>query len=55
MPQRGEAGAEIVEGDAAAEIPQRRDEARGLLEIVQRRCLGDLDEHAARDLGLVLE
>ena len=54
MAQRGEAGAEIVERDAAAEIPQRADEARGFVDVVERRGLGDLDHQAARDLGLVL-
>ena len=41
--QRGEAGAEIVERDAAAQLAQRSHEARAFLDVVQRRRLGDLD------------
>ncbi len=46
MPQRGEAGAEIVERDAAAEIAKRADEAHGFLDVIERRGLGDLDHRA---------
>ena len=55
MAQRGDAGAEIVERDAAAGSAQRGDEARRFLDVVQRRGLGDLDDEAARELGLVAQ
>ena len=53
--QRGEAGAEIVERDAAAEIAQRADETRRFLDVVQRRRLGDLDHEPAGDIGLAAQ
>ena len=52
MAQRGVAGAEIVERDAAAGAAQRADEARRFLDVVERRGLGDLDDEPAGELGL---
>ena len=42
--ERGVAGAEIVDGDAAAEILDAGDEAAGLVDVLDRRALGDLDD-----------
>ncbi len=55
MAKRGEARAEIVERDAAAEFAQRRDEAGRFLDVVQRRGFGDLDDEPAGDLGPALQ
>ncbi len=42
------AGAEIVDGDAAAELLHGVDEGDALIEIGDGRRLGDLDDEAAR-------
>ena len=55
MSQRGMAGAEIVERDAAASLAQGADEARRFLNIVERRGLGDLDDHPAGDFRPVAQ
>ena len=55
MAEGGVAGAEVVDRDLAAEIAHDRDEARRILEIVQRRGLGDLDDQPVGELGAVLE
>src|SRR5437763_6926378 len=55
MPQRGVAGAEIVERDATPGLAQRADKARGLFNVVERRGLGNLDDDAARDFGAVAQ
>src|SRR5260221_3122435 len=46
--QRSEAGAEIVERDAAAEVAHRLNETRRFVEVAQRRRLRDLDDEPAR-------
>jgi len=48
MPQRGMAGTEIVESDAAARMTQRIDNPRGFLDVVECRRFGDFDDEAAR-------
>ena len=48
MPQRGMAGAKIVERDAAAGMAQGLDKAGRFVEVVERRGLGDLDDQAVR-------
>ena len=48
------AGAEVVEGDAAAGMTQRLDKSRRFLEIAKCRCFGDLDHEAARQLWPVV-
>ena len=55
MAQRGVAGAKIVERDAAAGMAQRGDEPGRLLDIVERRGFGDLDDQARGDVGPVAE
>ena len=50
--ERGEARAEIVDGDAAAEFAQLLDEADGFAQVAQRHCLGDLDDQAAGDIAV---
>ena len=55
MPQRGMAGAEIVERDAAASLAQRADEARRFLDVVERRGLGNLDHYPAGDFRPVAQ
>ena len=47
--ERGVAGAEIVDRDAAAEILHPRDETTRLIDVVDRRRLGDLDREALGD------
>ena len=46
--ERGVAGAEIVDGDAAAQILDAGHEAAGLVDILDRRRLGDLDREPLR-------
>src|SRR5205814_7147740 len=47
--ERGEAGAEIVDGDAAAEILGARHKAPRLVEIMDRGGLGDLQDETPGD------
>ena len=49
------AGAEIVDRDLATQVAHDRKEARGIVQIVQRRRLGDLHDEAAGQVGAVLE
>src|SRR5215813_5211882 len=53
--ERGEAGAEVVDRHAAAEVADGREEARGFVDVGQRRGLGDLDDQPLGDVGLVLD
>ena len=48
-------GAEIVERDTAPRVTQRIDEPRGLLDVAERRGLGDFDDHAPREIGPVAQ
>ena len=50
--ERGEAGAEIIDGDTAADVAQRFHEAEGFLEIAEGNGFGDLHGEAVGD-GLV--
>ena len=50
--ERGVAGAEIVDGNAAAEILDAGDEAARLVDILDGRALGDLDDEAFGDAGM---
>src|SRR5437667_271126 len=50
--ERGVAGAEIVDGDTAAEILDPRDEAAGFVNVVDRRRLRDLDREPLGDARL---
>src|SRR3546814_7456785 len=51
----GEAGAEVVERHRAAERPERRDEARRLVDVLQRCRLGDLDDESGGDIATLLQ
>src|SRR2546428_5837268 len=53
MPQRGVAGAKIIESDAAACMAQGVDETRRFVDIVKRRGFGDLYDEAMREIGPV--
>ena len=55
MPQRGMAGAEIVERDAAPRLTQRIDKARRLHDVAECGCLGDLDDEAGRQVGAAMQ
>ena len=46
--ERAEAGAEVVEGEAAAELGEPLGEAARLLEVADRRRLGDLEDQRRR-------
>ena len=48
--ERREAGAEIVERQRTAEVVERGDEARRLVEVADHGGLGDLDDQAARQV-----
>ncbi len=50
--ERGVAGAEIVDGDAAAEILDAGDEAARFVDVVDRRAFGDLDDQPLGDAGM---
>ncbi len=50
--ERGVAGAEIVDGDAAAEILDASNEAARLVDIVDGRAFGDLDDQPLGDAGM---
>ena len=50
MPQRGMSGAEIVERDAAARLPQRVHKPDRLFDVEQRRGLGDFDDKPAAEI-----
>src|SRR5216683_3254191 len=55
MPQRGVAGAKIIECDTAPQHAQRVDKARRFLYVAKRCGLRDLDDEAARELGTVAQ
>ncbi len=55
MAEGGVAGAEVVERHPAAQLAHRAHEARRLLDVLQRRRLGDLDDQAAGHLRPVLQ
>jgi hypothetical protein len=55
MPQRGVAGAKIVECDAASGIVQRVDKAHRFGDVTQGRSLRDLDDEAACDVAAVAQ
>jgi hypothetical protein len=50
LPQRGMAGAEIVERNAAPAMAQNVDEARRFRDVTQCRGFGDFDDKAASDV-----
>src|SRR3546814_18444511 len=51
MMEGGAARAEIVQRHLAAERPQRRDEPRGLVDVLTRRRHGDLDDQTGDDVA----
>ncbi len=52
--QRAEAGAEVVEGDAAAELGEIGQEAAGVVDVGDRRGLRDLEDELVRiDAGAI--
>ena len=53
--QRRMSGAEIVERDTAARVAQSIHEPRGLIDVVERRGLGDFDDHAPGEIGPVVQ
>src|SRR3546814_15838875 len=55
MREGGEARAESDQRHLAAERPQRQDEPRGLVDVLQRRRLGDLDDQTGGDVAAALE
>jgi hypothetical protein len=50
--ERGIAGAEIVNGDAAAEILDPGNESPGIVDVLDRRTFGDLDDQPRGDIGV---
>ena len=55
MPQRGMAGAKIVECDAAPGIAQRVDKAHRFGDVTQGRGFRDFDDEAACDVATVAQ
>ena len=55
MPQRGMAGAKIVERNAAPGTAQSVDKARRFRDVTQRRGFRDFDDEAACDVAAVAQ